>query len=296
MDSKQLYGIVPALITPLNEDLSLDIDSLAKLIEYQIDAGVHGIFVAGMTGEGAALGTAQLKELIRYSARFIAGRVPLCAGVLEAGTRRTLETALAIADAGADILSTTVPYAPPAPTQSDIAEHFAFLCRHIDLPWMVYGNSGSLTNIAPDTFHTLACLEGVCAIKDTRPDFEGHMKNIIAVRTTKATLLTGGEYLVGPGLLWGSDGNISGATNLFPKLFCDLYAAAKTGNVACVQEMSEKVAVLHSMTSCLGVCWLSIFKYAGSRMGLMKPYCLLPSQPLDTAHMRIVDQTLEQFM
>lgn len=295
MENKRLYGIVPALITPLNEDLTLDVDSLERLIEHQIDGGVHGIFAAGFTGEGAALERPLLLDLTKHCARIIRGRVPLCVGVLEAGTRRTVETANMLTDCGADFLSTTVPYTPPVPSQRDIIDHFAYLTQHTELPWMVYGNSGCLPNITPDTFRTLAGIDGIAAIKDTRPDFEGHLKNLMAVRGTDVTLLCGGEYLVGPGLLYGADGNISGATNLFPRLFVDLYDDAKRGNVAGVQEAAEKIAVLHGMTAQPGACWLSAFKYAGSRLGLMQPYCLNPSQPLTPEQMHVVDKILEQF-
>lgn len=295
MKNKRLYGIVPALITPLNENLTLDVDSLERLIEHQIDGGVHGIFAAGFTGEGAALERPLLLDLTRHCARIIRGRVPLCVGVLEAGTRRTVETARMLTDCGADFLSTTVPYTPPIPSQSDIIDHFAYLAQHTELPWMVYGNSGCLPNITPDTFRALAEIDGIAAIKDTRPDFEGHLKNLMAVRGTGVTLLCGGEYLVGPGLLYGADGNISGATNLFPRLFVDLYDDAQRGNVAAVQEAAEKIAILHGMTAQPGACWLSAFKYAGSRLGLMQPYCLNPSQPLTPEQMRVADEILEQF-
>ncbi len=161
---------------------------------------------------------------------------------------------------------------------------------------MVYGNSGCFTNIAPATMGKLARLEGVTAIKDTRPDFEGHLKNIMAVRGTGTTLLCGGEYLVGPGLLYGADGNISGATNLFPRLFVDLYDNAKAKNVAAVQEASEKIALIHGMTAQAGVGWLSVFKYAAEKMGLMQPFSCKPYAVPDENQKRQIDRILEQFI
>lgn len=291
--AEKLYGIVPALITPLHENGTLDVDSLEKLIEHQLAGGVHGIFVAGMTGEGAALRLPVLQDLIRQAHRIIAGRVPLCAGVLEAGARRTVETAKLVADCGADVLSTTVPYAPPSVTQDEIVDHFAYICDHTSLPWMVYGNSGCFTNITPATMGKLARLDGVTAIKDTRPDFEGHLKNIMAVRGSGTTLLCGGEYLVGPGLLYGADGNISGATNLFPRLFVDLYDNAKAGNVAAVQAASEKIAIIHGMTAQPGAGWLAVFKYAASRMGLMQPWSCQPYATLTDTQKHKVDEILD---
>ena len=290
---KRLHGIVPALFTPLREDGSLDEESLEKLIEYQLGAGVHGIFVAGMSGEGALRGPTRLEQLIRLSARIIRGRVPLCAGVLEEGTDRVIETAKRVEDAGADMLSTTVPLWSPAPTQEEIFRHFEAICRETSLPWMVYGNAGAFPDIAPDTMARLSDLEGIQAIKDTRPDFEGCLRDIEAVRGKEVSLLCGGEYLVGPGLLYGADGNISGATNLFPKLFTDLYRDARAGKVERVREAGERVAAIHGMTRVPGAGWLAVFKYMGSRMGLMQPWCCRPHGTLNAEQQRRVDAELE---
>ena len=291
---KRLHGIVPALFTPLREDGSLDEESLEKLIEYQLGAGVHGIFVAGMSGEGALLGPTRLEQLIRLSARIIRGRVPLCAGVLEEGTDRVIETAKRVEDAGADMLSTTVPLWSPAPTQEEIFRHFEAICRETGLPWMVYGNAGAFPDIAPDTMARLSDLEGIQAIKDTRPDFEGCLRDIEAVRGKEVSLLCGGEYLVGPGLLYGADGNISGATNLFPKLFTDLYRDARAGKVERVREAGERIAAIHGMTRVPGAGWLAVFKYMGSRMGLMQPWCCRPHGTLNAEQRKKVDAELEK--
>ena len=293
MTERRLHGIVPALITPLNEDGSLDVASLETLIEYQLAAGVHGIFVAGMTGEGAALGASRLRELVRNAARVIRGRVPLCAGVLEASARRTIETAHLIENAGADLLSTTVPYGPPAPSQEEIIRHFEFICRNTSLPWMVYGNSGAFTDISPRTMARLADLDGIAAVKDTRPDFEGCFKNIMALRGSGVSLLCGGEYLVGPGLLFGADGNISGATNLFSKLFVRLYEDARAGDVEAVRRASEKIARIHGLTAQRGVSWLSVFKCIGCWMGLMQPWCCPPHASLNEEQQRRVFRELD---
>ena len=291
---KELYGIVPALITPLNEDGSLDIASLEKLIGHLLDHGCHGIFAAGMTGEGAALTPEKLAALTRACARIIGGRVPLAVGVLEADARRVVETAHRLEDLGADVLSTTVPYAPPVPTQQQILDHFAHITRHTSAAWMVYGNSGAFTNITPATMGQLARMPGVCAIKDTRGDFEGHLKDIMAVRGSGTRLLCGGEYLVGPGLLYGADGNISGATNLFPGLFVHLYDCARAGDVASVRRDSETIARLHAMTAQPGVSWLAVFKYIGSRMGLMQPWCCAPYVPPTPEQARRIDAVLDE--
>ena len=192
------------------------------------------------------------------------------------------------------MLSTTVPLWSPAPTQDEIVRHFEAICRETSLPWMVYGNAGAFTDIAPDTMARLADIGGIHAIKDTRPDFEGCLRDIAAVRGKDVSLLCGGEYLVGPGLLYGADGNISGAANLFPKLFVDLYHDARAGRIEQVCAAGEKIAVIQGMTRMPGAGWLAVFKYAGSRMKLMQPWCCRPHGTLNEEQRRKVDAVLEQ--
>ncbi len=293
---KRLYGVVPALLTPLNEDGSLDPAGLERLIERQLAAGVHGIFVAGMTGEGSLLDDRLLRELIVHASRIIDGRVPLCAGALRPNTEAVIETAHTVEDAGADLLAATVPTFRSV-SQEEIVAHFEAICRNTSLPWMVYGNSGAFTNIEPQTMAALAKLDGVQAVKDTRPDYEGCLKNIMALRGTGVTHLCGGEYLVGPGLLFGSDGNISGVTNLYPELFVSLYNAARSGDLPAVRGASEKIARIHTAAAQTGA-WLAAFKYIGARMELMQPFCAAGQAPLSESGRRDLDafmDTLEGF-
>ena len=293
MEMKKLHGIVPALITPLKKDGSIDTGSLEKLLHYLLDSGCHGIFAAGMTGEGAALGRGRLVELTRACSRIIGGRVPLVAGVIEAGTARTAETAMMLQDAGADMLSTTLPCGSPHPPQEEILRHFEWLTSRTSMPWMVYGNTGAYGNITPETMGALARMPGIGAIKDTRSDFEGHLKNLMAVRGSGTPLLSGGEYLVGPGFLFGADGNISGAANLYPGLFVQLYQDALEGRTERVRQAAEKIARIHAVTSQPGVHWLAVFKYIGSRMGLMEPWCCVPLIPPDRAAKKRIDAAVE---
>ncbi len=295
MHNPALYGIVPAVITPFHEDGGLDIDSLEKLLEYLISGGVHGLFIAGFTGEGAALTETLLRQLIRHTVRIVGGRLPLCAGVLEQSAERVIDVANRIYDEGISLLSATAPFSPPIPTQDDIVAHFERITSKTKARWMVYGNSGMLTNIEPGTFHRLAQMEGVVAIKDTRPDYEGHLKNLMATQNDDVSLLCGGEYLVGPGLLMGAKGNISGATNVFPRMFVSLYDAAQRGDIPTVRAQAEAIAQVHGITSGNQACWLAAFKYACARLGLMREYCLCPSQPLSTDAKGRVDRVLEKF-
>lgn len=293
INNKKMFGIVPAVITPLKKNGTLDVEGLERLINHLISADVNGLFIAGYTGEGAVLPFSLVKELVRYAKKFVNGRISVCCGVIETGSDRTIETAKKLIDEGMDFLSTTIPFPPPVPTQEEIIRHYEKITSATQAKWMVYGNSGSLPNIAPETFHKLAQIDDIVAIKDTRPDYEGHIKNLIAVDNDDVSILCGGEYLIGPGLLFGADGNISGATNVFPRLFVHLYDAAKKQDVDEVNKCAKDIVALHSITQLEDACWLSAFKYACSKKGLINDYCLKPVQPISSKDKYKIDQVLD---
>ena len=109
---KPLKGIVPPLLTPLLTPDSLDIESLARLLDHILAGGVHGVFVLGTTGEGPALGLDLAKEFIARTGALLRGRVPLLVGVTHASTSDALVLARAAADAGADAVVTAGPTSP----------------------------------------------------------------------------------------------------------------------------------------------------------------------------------------
>lgn len=160
---------------------------------------------------------------------------------------------------------------------------------------MVYGNAFSYPEIEPERFRRLAQMEGIIAIKDTRPDIRGAICNLMALEGEPAAYLSGGEYQIGPMFLFGADGNISGLASLYPKLFVELYQSAIDGDAAKVISLSKVIAKLHSNTGNIGF-WLAVFKTIGAKLNLMQPWCAKPIQPiLDHEYENEIENLVEQF-
>ena len=205
-----------------------------------------------------------------------------------------LHLARRIADAGADIISTTAPLAFCS-SQEDIVRHFELLTDSVRVPWMVYGNAFSYPEIEPQTFRRLAQMDGIAAVKDTRPDMRGALSNLLALENEPAAYLSGGEYLIGPMFLLGAAGNVSGLTSLYPKVFVELYTCAKNGDAVGVARLSKEIAVMHGAISDAGF-WLAAFKAIGARLGYMRPFCAQPCPPLtDQTALRQVGVLSERF-
>src|SRR4051794_17523514 len=113
MDLPRLHGIVPPLPTPLRDDASVDAPALAKLIDFQLRAGVHGLWVLGTTARFELLGDGQLREVAEAVAAAAGGRVPLVLNVSDMGTARTLERAKRFDDLPYDYYAVLPPWYLP---------------------------------------------------------------------------------------------------------------------------------------------------------------------------------------
>jgi 4-hydroxy-tetrahydrodipicolinate synthase len=294
MTNKEYWkGIIPALVTPLNHDETLDRDSLEKIINHLINSGCTGIFVAGSTGEYTNLRKSVYLELIQRCIAITNGRIPLCFGVIEPGTSRCIEMIKEVEQLGVNFVSCTANFYAKAEYQENIISHYEKIAKAVKTKMMVYNNIDTTNvNILASTFREIAKIDTVIALKDTRPDWENHIKNLAYLRDKDISLINGGEYLIGASFLMGSQGNIAAASNIFPKLFVALYKAALARDIDKTVELSDKVALLNDVTR-TGCGWLHGIKYVCEKFGLCKDIVAGNSTPLTPEAQRKVDAIVD---
>lgn len=267
LDSSQLQGVIPPMITPLTEDGAIDLDGLQRLVAHLLSGGVSGIFVLGSSGEGPWLTPTQSQQVIEGVATAVNGQVPVLAGILEPSTRRVLEMLELAERAGADAVVATTPYY----FESDAAvhlHHFASIARSTDLAVVLY-NIPSKTHapLSVETVAQLLDIENIVGIKDSSGDWE-QVSGLMALRQIRPDfrILQGAEGLSGRSLLAGVDGLVPGLGNLMPSLFVRMMAAARAGD-------EETVRTLQAQVNALGLLhshghWLACLKYAVALLGL----------------------------
>ncbi len=295
MNNKEYWkGIIPALLTPLHEDGGIDLDSLDRLLDNAISAGCGGIFACGSTGEPTNLSREQYEGFVKEVLARVKGRVPVCCGVIEPGTARCIETIQRVQDLGVDFVSCTPNFYAKNEDQASIVRHYEKIAKATSVKMMVYNNLDTTgVNILASTFMEISQLDHVVAYKDTRSDWENHMRMLYFLRDKDISLVNGGEYLIGASFLMGSQANIAAASNILPKLFVKLYqAAALDKNIEETVKLGDKVAQLNEITR-LGGSWLHGVKYAGQRLGLLKDVIAGPATPLNDAQKQKVDAILE---
>ena len=301
-----LRGVVPPLCTPLTPSGALDTRSLRALVHHLLAAGVHGLFVAGSTGEAAVLDDEVRHAAIRTTVEAADGRVPVLAGVLDTGTARVLDHARAAADAGADALVATAPfYYGTHPRET--ADHFRRIRARVDLPLYAYQIPVNVhTTLDRHTLTALAQDGTLAGLKDSSGDLGELRRLLVELRNagllTSFTVLTGSELAVDAALLAGAHGVVPGLGNVDPAGYVRLYQAAREGRWREAAAEQDRLAALFSLTeagrppamsgpaSALGA-----FKAALHLLGVIDcPATAAPFTPLDEAAVTRVRDTLRR--
>lgn len=234
MKQTQIRGIIAPVLTPMHEDESVDTRQLRCQIERMIEAGLHGVFVMGTTGEGYALEPEEKRQLVEAAVDQAAGRVPVFAGTGCVTTRQTVAASRMAQQAGADVLSVITPSFAAA-SQQELYDHYMQTASAVTLPIILYNIPARTGNaLAPETVERLARdAENIVGIKDSSGDFE-NIKRYIAVagRLDKTfSVLSGNDALILPTLASGGQGGIAGCANVFPHTMAEIYEAYRAGDV-----------------------------------------------------------------
>lgn len=248
MNWKPLTGIVPPLVTPLDDRDTIDRPGTERLLEHVIAGGVSGVFILGSTGEGPSLSYRLRREFIRLTCRIVNGRVPVLVGVTDTAFVESIELAAVAKEAGAAAAVLTTPYYFPA-GQTELTLYIDHVVEEISLPLMLY-NMPSLTKIWLEigTLRGLARHDKIVGVKDSSGDLEyfGKLATLKQLRPDW-TIMIGPEHLMPQAVALGGDGGVNGAANFYPDLFVSLYKAAAEGDDAKVAAIMKRVDALQEI-------------------------------------------------
>lgn len=218
-----------ALVTPFNEDYSIDFNSLRKLVRYQIDNGTDFLVVQGTTGESPTLSQEEKMQVLQTVIDENNGALKIVYGV---GGNNTIDIGekLKKVPVGVDGILSVSPYYNK-PTQQGIIEHFTYLASCTSLPIILYnvpGRTGS--NMSPSTTIKLAEIPNLVAVKEASGNMEQIME-IIRLKPEGFGVLSGDDAITMPLIAAGADGVISVVANAFPKQFSEMVHASMEENL-----------------------------------------------------------------
>jgi len=235
-------GIVPPLVTPLDDRDKLDCPGTRRLLEHVIQGGVSGIFILGTTGEAPSLSYRLRRDFIQLVTETVAQRVPVLVGITDTSLVESLRLAEFAEAAGADAAVLSTPYYFPA-GQTELIQYIADIVDSLPLPLMLY-NMPSLTKIwfEIDTLRTLTQHEQIVGVKDSSGDLQ-YFQQLLQLKAMRPdwSMLIGPEHLTAEAVCMGADGGVNGGANIYPQLFVDLYQAALSGNAHQVDVLSQRV-------------------------------------------------------
>ncbi len=271
---KNLRGIFPATVTPYNKDGAFDAPAMRKIIRHQLEAGVHGFYLCGGTGEGLLLKREEHREVVETVIDEVGGKVPVISHVGAFQTDETLARAEDARNAGVDAMSALPPAYFYQPDEKALVRYYARLAEAAVLPLLIY-NIPARTGVTmtPELYGELLDIDNIIGMKDSSGDVFS-IGRFVAQRPD-ATVFNGEDTVLLGGLLAGACGGIGLTYNLMPRWFVQIWDAVQDGDMPAAAALQERI------NECIAVV-ISVEGLASAKqiMAWMGLECGVPRTPM----------------
>ena len=288
---KPILGSIVALVTPMQEDGSVDYDALRRLIDWHIAEGTDCIGVVGTTGESPTVTVDEHCEIIRVAVEHAAKRVPIMAGTGANSTAEAINLSRFAKSVGADCTLSVVPYYNK-PSQEGIYQHYKAIAEAVDIPMMLYNVPGrTVADMSPDTALRCASLPGVFGVKEATGNIE-RAAYLVKHAPKGFHIYSGDDPTAVHLIMMGGHGNVSVTANVAPKAMADMCAAALEKDARRAIDLHMHLLPLHKQ---LFVEPNPIpVKWALARMGKAGGTLRLPLTPLSESAQSVVESALRE--
>ena len=286
-----LKGSLVALITPMNQDGSINYEQLHDLIDWHIENGTDGIVAVGTTGESATLPVEEHLTVIEATVKHVNKRIPVIAGTGANNTVEAIALSKAAEQAGADYTLSVVPYYNK-PSQEGIYQHFKAIAEATSIPMIIYNVPGrTVVSMSNDTILRLAEIPNIVGVKEASGKIGSNIELINSVPEGFA-VFSGDDPTGLPFMLCGGHGVVTVAANVAPKLFADMCRAALEGDIATARRLNEQLIPIYNTMFCEPSP--AAPKWGLSLLGKCEPHVRLPLVPLTEAGQAKVRAALEK--
>jgi len=284
-------GSIPALITPMREDGSLDLAAWDRLLDFHLTEGSDAVVVGGTTGESPTVNADELATLIGRAKTRVAGRMPVIAGSGGNSTTRSVALSRAAVEAGADALLVVTPYYN-RPTQEGLYRHFTAIADTAGAPVILYNvPSRTSCDLLPETVARLATHRRIIGIKEATGDV-ARGEAVRRLCPEDFLLLSGDDPTAVALMRIGARGVISVTANVVPRAMHEVCTAALAGRFDQAAALDRHIVPLHQ----------ALFvepnpipvKWAAERMGLVAAGIRLPLTPLSEARRAAVEKAMRE--
>ena len=225
--SRKFSGIFCPNIVIFTDDQKINYKEMERYISWLIDAGIHGLYPNGSTGEFVRLSSEERRDVVRLIAEVNQGRVPILAGASEASLRDVLEMAHFYADLGADAISLVPPYYYKI-SDTSLLEYFAEIARNSPLDILLYNIPQFTQELPLDIMEELLAYDRIFGTKDSSRDLPRIINTINRLRPQRPdyVVLNGCEEILLPSVIMGANGGTIATSGIVPEIIVELYERA----------------------------------------------------------------------
>lgn len=257
-DIRQIKGVIPAMVTPFDEEENLSIEKVKSLTNYLIESGVNGLYIGGSTGEGFMMDIEERKQLVEAVIQEVKGRIPVIVHVGSISTKLSIELAKHAYEHGADAISSVPPFYWKFDEKS-IFKYYKDISETTPLPMIVY-NVPLAGLMSLDMIYKLAEIENVKGLKYTATNhFE--IKMIKDKLGQDFMIYSGSDEMAISGLLHGADGLIGSFYSMIHDIFLKIYGLMAEGKI-------EEAKKYQSLAVEIIMASLKYDYYAAIKLGL----------------------------
>lgn len=270
-DLNDLKGVIPALVTPFDENERFDEGRMRTCVDFLIARGVGGLYTTGSTGETFLMSPDERARVVEVVVDQVAGRVPVVAHVGAIGTHLSVDLAQRAQAAGVDALSSVPPFYWPF-TPDQVFNYYNDLTGTTDLPMVVY-NITLAGALGFDQIKRLTSIPGVGGIKYTAPT----LFEILRIKdeiSRDFKVYSGADEMAMLGLSFGADGIIGSFYNMIPEVFIALNDAVDKGDMKRAKSLQETGNAIIFFS--LGYTGTAVIKRCMAWQGADAGYCRRP--------------------
>ena len=281
-----------AIVTPMNEDGTVNYTELKKLIEFQIENKTDAIIICGTTGEASTLSDEEQIECVRFTAEVVAKRIPVIAGAGSNHTEHAITLAKECEAAGADAVLLVTPYYNKT-TQKGLILHYKAIAEAISIPIILYNIPGRTgMAIQPKTVYELSKIKNIVGIKEASGNISA-VAEIAALCGDNIDIYSGNDDQILPLLSLGGKGVISVLANIAPKDTHDMVMNYLEGNTKKATKLQLKTFNLIKALFC-EVNPIPV-KKALNLMGFKAGPCKAPLCEMEEEHVELLKQEMEKY-
>lgn len=288
-----LKGIITAMVTPFNEDYSINEDATVSLINTLIDRGVSGLFILGTNGEFHVMEREEKIKFAKLVVKKVAGRVPVYVGTGGNSTSEVIQLSNQMANIGVNALSIINPYFVELSDQELIA-HYEKIAAEVSAPIILYNipkNTGM--NINPEVVERLACHPNIIGIKDSSGDLNNMIRYVEVTKDQEFSVLSGSDSLILKALEIGATGAVSATANVITLNDVAIYNFWLNGETDKAKEMQDSIEEFRRVLK-LGTL-PSVLKEAIGCQGINVGPARLPVLPLSEENRAEVERVIATY-